>query len=120
MKPQPQGHVMDNPYHQEDIKQDSILVNKEISASQYQDRVNMSHSEKEALKQLAEASSWPKFYGTGESDHMELIKYIDGLFIDVTRIPNYWITARLNTEFKGHASFWYTEMKEIHDRRNWT
>ncbi|MBW0534607.1 hypothetical protein O181_074322 [Austropuccinia psidii MF-1] len=64
----------------------------------------MSYSEKEALKQLLEASSWPKFCGTGEYDHMELINYIDGLFIDVPSIPDYWITARLNTAFKGHAS----------------
>ncbi|MBW0497716.1 hypothetical protein O181_037431 [Austropuccinia psidii MF-1] len=79
----------------------------------------MSYSEKEALKQLPEASTWPKFLGTGEYDHMELIDYIDGLFIDVPSIPYYWITARLNTAFKGHASIWYTEMKEIHCRRNW-
>ncbi|MBW0580939.1 hypothetical protein O181_120654 [Austropuccinia psidii MF-1] len=79
----------------------------------------MSYSEKEALKQLPEASSWPKFSGSGEYDHMELIDYIDGLFIDVPSIPDYWITARLNTAFKGHASIWYTEMKEIHGRRNW-
>ncbi|MBW0585235.1 hypothetical protein O181_124950 [Austropuccinia psidii MF-1] len=72
----------------------------------------MSYSEKEALKQLPEASSWPKFSGTGEYDHMELIDFIDGLFIDVPSIPDYWITARLNTPFKGHDSIWYTEMKE--------
>ncbi|MBW0506986.1 hypothetical protein O181_046701 [Austropuccinia psidii MF-1] len=92
MKPQPQGHAIDNPYHQDDIKPDAILVNKARSPSQYQDGDNMSYSEKEALKQLPEASSWPKFSGTGEYDHMELIDYIDGLFID---------------------------MKEIHCRRNW-
>ncbi|MBW0485838.1 hypothetical protein O181_025553 [Austropuccinia psidii MF-1] len=51
---------------------------------------------------------------------MELIDYIDGLFIDVPSIPDYWITARLNTAFKGHANIWYTEMKEIHGRRNWS
>ncbi|MBW0562291.1 hypothetical protein O181_102006 [Austropuccinia psidii MF-1] len=79
----------------------------------------MSYSEKEALKQLPEASSWPKLSGTGEYDHMELKDYIDGLFIDVPSITDYWITARLNTSFKGHASIWYTEMKEIHGRRNW-
>ncbi|MBW0547568.1 hypothetical protein O181_087283 [Austropuccinia psidii MF-1] len=79
----------------------------------------MSYSEKEALKQLHEASSWPKLFGSGEYDNMELIDYIDGLFIDVPSIPDYWITARLNTAFKGHASIWYTEMKEIHGRRNW-
>ncbi|MBW0483254.1 hypothetical protein O181_022969 [Austropuccinia psidii MF-1] len=28
MKPQPQGHVMDNPYHQEDIKPDAFFENK--------------------------------------------------------------------------------------------
>ncbi|MBW0574126.1 hypothetical protein O181_113841 [Austropuccinia psidii MF-1] len=119
MKPQPQGHVMDNPYQPDDIKPDSILMNKARSPSQYQDGYGMSYSEKEALKQTPEASSWPKFSGTGEYDHMELIDYIDGLFLDVLSIPDYWITARLNTEFKVHASIWYTEMKEIHGRRNW-
>ncbi|MBW0529009.1 hypothetical protein O181_068724 [Austropuccinia psidii MF-1] len=49
---------------------------------------------------------------------MELIDYIDGLFIDVSSIPDYWITAKLNTEFKFHDSIWYTEMKELHVRRS--
>ncbi|MBW0590158.1 hypothetical protein O181_129873 [Austropuccinia psidii MF-1] len=79
----------------------------------------MSYSEIEALKQLCEASHWPKFSGTGEYDHMELIDYIDGLFIDVPSRPDYRITARLNTAFKGHAIIWYTEMKEINGKRNW-
>ncbi|MBW0568581.1 hypothetical protein O181_108296 [Austropuccinia psidii MF-1] len=50
---------------------------------------------------------------------MELINYIDRIFIDVPSIPDYWITTRLDTAIKGHASIWYTEMKEIHGRRNW-
>ncbi|MBW0472724.1 hypothetical protein O181_012439 [Austropuccinia psidii MF-1] len=79
----------------------------------------MSYSVKESLKQLLEASSWPKFSGTGEDDHIELIYYIDGLFIDVPSIPDYWITARLNTEFKGHASIWYIKKKELNGRRSW-
>ncbi|MBW0569631.1 hypothetical protein O181_109346 [Austropuccinia psidii MF-1] len=111
MKPQPQGYVMDNPYYQDDIKPDAIFVSKARSPSQYQDGDNMSFTEKEALKQLPDASIWPKFPATGEYDHMELIDYTDGLFIDVPSIPDYWITARLNTSFKGHASIWYTEMK---------
>ncbi|MBW0481391.1 hypothetical protein O181_021106 [Austropuccinia psidii MF-1] len=119
MQTQPQGHALDYPYHQEEIKTDASLGNKAISPSQYQDGDNMSYSEKEALKQLQEASSWPKFSGTGEYDHMELIDYIDGLFIDIPRIPDHWIAARLNTAFKGHAIIWYTEMKEIYGRRNW-
>ncbi|MBW0585653.1 hypothetical protein O181_125368, partial [Austropuccinia psidii MF-1] len=119
MKPQPQGHVMDNPYHQDGIKPDAMLMNKARSPSQYQDGDNMSYSEKEDLKQLPEASIWPKFSVTGEYDHMELIDYIYGLFIDVPSIPDYWITARLNTEFKGHASMWYTEMNKIYGIRNW-
>ncbi|MBW0463213.1 hypothetical protein O181_002928 [Austropuccinia psidii MF-1] len=119
MNPQPQGHVMDNQYHQDEIKPDARFINKARSPSKYQDGDNMSYSEKEALEQLPKASSWPKFSGTGEYDHMELMDYIDGLFIDVPSIPDYWITARLNTAFKGHASIWYTEMKEIHGRRNW-
>ncbi|MBW0547048.1 hypothetical protein O181_086763 [Austropuccinia psidii MF-1] len=117
MKPQPQGHVIDNPYHQDDIKPDAILINKARSPSQYQDGDSMSYSEKEAFKQLPEASSWTKFSVTGEYDHMELIDYIDGLFIYVPSIPDYWITARPNTIFKGDASIWYTEMKEIHGGR---
>ncbi|MBW0491443.1 hypothetical protein O181_031158 [Austropuccinia psidii MF-1] len=108
---------MDNPYHQEDIKPDSMLAKKKRSPSKYKDGDNMSYSEKEALKQLPEASSWPKFSGTGEYNHMELIVYIDALLIDLPRVPDYWITARRNTEFKGNASIWYTEMKEIHGGR---
>ncbi|MBW0497061.1 hypothetical protein O181_036776 [Austropuccinia psidii MF-1] len=118
LKPQLKGHVMDKPYHQEEIKPDTMLVNKARSPSQYQDGYNMSYSEKEALKQLSEASSWPKFSGTGGYDHIELIDCIDGLFIDLPSIPDYWITVRLNTAFKGYASIWYTEMKEIHGSRN--
>ncbi|MBW0510963.1 hypothetical protein O181_050678 [Austropuccinia psidii MF-1] len=79
----------------------------------------MTYSEKETLKQLPEISSWPKFSGIGEYDDKELIDYIDRLFIEIPRIPYYWITTRLNTAFKGHASIWYTEMKEIHGRRSW-
>ncbi|MBW0498180.1 hypothetical protein O181_037895 [Austropuccinia psidii MF-1] len=89
MKPQPQGHVMDYPYHQDEIKPDAMLMNKARSPSQYQDEDNMSYSEKEALKQLPGASRCPKFSGTGEYDHMELIYYIEGLFIDVPSIPDY-------------------------------
>ncbi|MBW0480563.1 hypothetical protein O181_020278 [Austropuccinia psidii MF-1] len=95
---------MDIPYPQDDIKPDAMLMKKVRSPSQYQDGDNMSYSEKKALKQFSEASSWPEFSGTGEYDHMELIGYIDGLFIDVPSIPYYWIAARLNTSFKGHAS----------------
>ncbi|MBW0482565.1 hypothetical protein O181_022280 [Austropuccinia psidii MF-1] len=50
MNPQPQGHVMDNPYYQDDIKPDAILVSKARSPSQYQDGDNMPYTEKEALK----------------------------------------------------------------------
>ncbi|MBW0506216.1 hypothetical protein O181_045931 [Austropuccinia psidii MF-1] len=119
MKPQPQGHVMDNPFHQDDIKPDAMLMNKETYPSQYQDGAHMSYYEKEAFKQLPEASSWPKFSGTEEYDHMELIDYIDGILIDVPSIPEYCITAILNTAIKGHATIWYTKMKKIHGRRNW-
>ncbi|MBW0543434.1 hypothetical protein O181_083149 [Austropuccinia psidii MF-1] len=52
LKPQPQVQVMDNPY-----QPDAMLMNKERSPSQYQDGDGMSYSEKEALKQLPEASS---------------------------------------------------------------
>ncbi|MBW0461836.1 hypothetical protein O181_001551 [Austropuccinia psidii MF-1] len=104
MKLQPQGHALDDHYHQEDIKPDALLGNKARSPSQYQDGDNMSYSEEERLNQLPEASSWPKSSGTGEYDHIKLIDYIYGLLIDVPSIPDYWITARLNTEFKGHAN----------------
>ncbi|MBW0518529.1 hypothetical protein O181_058244 [Austropuccinia psidii MF-1] len=42
MKPQPQGHFMDNPNQQEDIKPYSMLLKKVRSPSQYQDGDNMS------------------------------------------------------------------------------
>ncbi|MBW0469002.1 hypothetical protein O181_008717 [Austropuccinia psidii MF-1] len=119
MNPQPQGPVLENPYHQEAIKPDALLEHKERSPSQYQDAYRMSYSEKEALKKLPEASRCPKFSGTGENNHMELIYYTYVLLIDVPSIPDFWITARLNTEFEGNASIWYTEIKEIHGRRNW-
>ncbi|MBW0542653.1 hypothetical protein O181_082368 [Austropuccinia psidii MF-1] len=106
MNSKPHSHVLDNPYHQEDIKPDALFKNKEISPSQYQDVDNMSYSEKEALKQLPEASSWPIFSVTGKYNHMEIIDLIDELFIVVPSIPDYRITARLNKEFKGHASIW--------------
>ncbi|MBW0484284.1 hypothetical protein O181_023999 [Austropuccinia psidii MF-1] len=104
MKPQPQDNILDDPYHQEYIKPDALLVNKARSPSQYQDGDNLSYSEKEALKQLPEALIWPKFSSTAEYDHMELIDYLDGRFIKVPSIPDYWITTRLNTEFNGHAN----------------
>ncbi|MBW0567010.1 hypothetical protein O181_106725 [Austropuccinia psidii MF-1] len=118
MKTKPQDHVMDNPYYQDDIKPDAIFMNEARYPSQYQDRDNMSSSEKKSLKQLPEASSWPTFTGTGEYYHMKLIDYIDGLFIDVPSISDYCITARLNIAFKGHASICYTKMKEIPGRRS--
>ncbi|MBW0484625.1 hypothetical protein O181_024340 [Austropuccinia psidii MF-1] len=83
---------MDNPYHQDDIKPDAMLMNKAIFPAQYQDGENSYYSEKKALKQLPEASSWPKFSGTGEYDHIELIDYIDGLFISV---PSWQTTGSL-------------------------
>ncbi|MBW0463947.1 hypothetical protein O181_003662 [Austropuccinia psidii MF-1] len=58
---------MNNAYHQEEIKLDAMLVNKKRSPSQYQDGDYMSYSEEEALKQLPEASIWPKF--PGELEH---------------------------------------------------
>ncbi|MBW0469728.1 hypothetical protein O181_009443 [Austropuccinia psidii MF-1] len=119
MKPQPQVHVMDNRYNQEEIKTDFTLGNKARSPSQYHNGENMSYYEKEALKQLIEASSWPEFSGKGEYDHMELLDHIDGLFIDVPKLLDHWITARLNTALKGHASIWYTEMKESQSRKSW-
>ncbi|MBW0522982.1 hypothetical protein O181_062697 [Austropuccinia psidii MF-1] len=79
----------------------------------------MSFPEKEDIKHLPEASKQPKFSGTGEYDHMEPIYYIYGLFNDVPNIPDYSISARRNTSFKGCASIWYTEMREIHGRENW-
>ncbi|MBW0481744.1 hypothetical protein O181_021459 [Austropuccinia psidii MF-1] len=120
MKPQTQGHVSENtPYHQEDIKPHIVLEKHPRSLSQYRDGDKMNYLDKEALKQLPETSSWPKFFGIGEYHHMELIDYINGLFTDLSSIQDYWITSRLNTALKGHASIWYTEMKEIHGRRNW-
>ncbi|MBW0497606.1 hypothetical protein O181_037321 [Austropuccinia psidii MF-1] len=78
----------------------------------------MSYSEKEYLKQLPEASTWFKLSGTGEYDYIELIYSIDGLFIDLQIIPDYWITARLNTVFKGHASIRCNHNCTLHEISN--
>ncbi|MBW0576704.1 hypothetical protein O181_116419 [Austropuccinia psidii MF-1] len=86
MKPQPEGYALGDPYHQQDIKPDALLGNKARSPARYQDGNYMADSEKESLKQLSEPSRWPKLPGTGEYDHMELIGYINGLFIDVPSI----------------------------------
>ncbi|MBW0591332.1 hypothetical protein O181_131047 [Austropuccinia psidii MF-1] len=56
-KPQPQGQVMENPYQPDYIKPDAMLMNKARFPSQYHDGDGISYSEKEALKQLPEASS---------------------------------------------------------------
>ncbi|MBW0482816.1 hypothetical protein O181_022531 [Austropuccinia psidii MF-1] len=88
MSPQQQCHVLEDLYHQEDIKPDTLLVNKERSPYQYHDGDNMYDYEKEALNQLPEDSDLPKFSGTGEYDHMKLIDYIGVLFIDVSSIPD--------------------------------
>ncbi|MBW0549837.1 hypothetical protein O181_089552 [Austropuccinia psidii MF-1] len=52
-----QVHALENPYHQEDMKPDALLMNEARSPSQYQDGDNMSYSQKESFKQLPEASS---------------------------------------------------------------
>ncbi|MBW0537462.1 hypothetical protein O181_077177 [Austropuccinia psidii MF-1] len=62
----------------------------------YQYGKKLSCSEKKTLKQLPEMVNWPKFSGIGEYDHMELIYHIDGIFLDFPKIPDYWITTRLN------------------------
>ncbi|MBW0499780.1 hypothetical protein O181_039495 [Austropuccinia psidii MF-1] len=79
-----------------DIKPDSMLMNKARAPSKCQDGDNMSYSEKEALKELPESSSWRKPSGTGEYDHMELIDYIDGLFIDVQSYQTTGLLKRTN------------------------
>ncbi|MBW0489748.1 hypothetical protein O181_029463 [Austropuccinia psidii MF-1] len=106
MNPQLQGHALDYPYHQEDIKPDALLGNKARSPYKSQDGNDMSYSEKESLKKLPETSSWPNLSVTGEYDHTELFDYIDGLLIDFTSIPHYWIMAGLNKAFEGNASMW--------------
>ncbi|MBW0570617.1 hypothetical protein O181_110332 [Austropuccinia psidii MF-1] len=58
----------------------------------------------------------PEPVGLGERSTQE-----PEIFVHTSRISitDYWITDRLNTAFKGHASIWYTEMEEIHGRRSW-
>ncbi|MBW0500624.1 hypothetical protein O181_040339 [Austropuccinia psidii MF-1] len=108
MKPQSQSHVfVNNPHLKEEIKPDSLIESKHRSPSQYQDGDSMTYSEKEALKQLTKATRWAKLSGVVDYDHMELIDYIDRLFIDVSTIPDYWITARIQTEYKGKNSICY-------------
>ncbi|MBW0496639.1 hypothetical protein O181_036354 [Austropuccinia psidii MF-1] len=64
MKPQPQGHALDNPY-QEEKKPVGLLDDNPRSPSQYQDGDSITYPEKEALQKLPEASTRPKFSGVG-------------------------------------------------------
>ncbi|MBW0525565.1 hypothetical protein O181_065280 [Austropuccinia psidii MF-1] len=59
MKPQPEGYALENPYHQEDIKPDALLVNKARSKFKYQDGDNTSYSEKEALNSFQRPQDGP-------------------------------------------------------------
>ncbi|MBW0502014.1 hypothetical protein O181_041729 [Austropuccinia psidii MF-1] len=68
------------------------------------------------MKENHRRVSWPKFSGTGAYGHMELIYYVYRIFLDVPSIIDFWITAIINTELRGHDSIWYTEMKEGHQR----
>ncbi|MBW0525871.1 hypothetical protein O181_065586 [Austropuccinia psidii MF-1] len=114
------SHVFgNNPHLHKAIKPDSPMESKHISQTKYQNGDSMTYTEKEVLKQLQEATSRSKFCGVGEYDHMELVDYIDGIFIEVPGIPDYWIKAILNTGFKGHASRLYTEIRDMHGKRNW-
>ncbi|MBW0476363.1 hypothetical protein O181_016078 [Austropuccinia psidii MF-1] len=117
MKPQPQGHILDDPY-QEDIKHNALLVNKARSPSQYKDGDNMSYSEKEALKYLPEASNWPKFSGTGEYNCMGLVYYSDTLFID-GNIPNLESVVSKRNKLSGWTSKTNAEkMAEVTKKKN--
>ncbi|MBW0574163.1 hypothetical protein O181_113878 [Austropuccinia psidii MF-1] len=73
-----------------------------ISELIYQDGKNLSYSQKQELKKLPEVVIWPKFSGVEEYDHEEVINRIDGKFVDFSKIPDYWITKRLNNSFRGH------------------
>ncbi|MBW0497953.1 hypothetical protein O181_037668 [Austropuccinia psidii MF-1] len=99
MKPQNQDQVFrNNPHSQEDIKKDFPMASKQTSPSQYQYGDNITYSEKETLKKLPEATSWPNLSGVVEYVHMELIYHID-----VPIVEDYWITDIKGTELKGHA-----------------
>ncbi|MBW0562276.1 hypothetical protein O181_101991 [Austropuccinia psidii MF-1] len=59
MKCQPQVHVMDNPYHQDDISPDAMLMNITRSPSQNQDGDNMSYSERKPCNSFLRLQAGP-------------------------------------------------------------
>ncbi|MBW0469945.1 hypothetical protein O181_009660 [Austropuccinia psidii MF-1] len=86
MKPKIEGHVFrNNPQLQEDSKPEAPMECKQKSPPQYHNEDNMTYSEKDTLKKLPEATRWQNLSGIGEYDHMELIYYINGLFMDVPK-----------------------------------
>ncbi|MBW0532385.1 hypothetical protein O181_072100 [Austropuccinia psidii MF-1] len=103
----------DKSKNQEPEYQDPRLRSRSI----YQNGERLSSSEKQELKQSSEVVYWKRFSGVGEYDHMDIIDYIHLLFVYVHNIPDYWITTRINTEFRCHKNIWYTEMKEINFRK---
>ncbi|MBW0562721.1 hypothetical protein O181_102436 [Austropuccinia psidii MF-1] len=94
------------PYHKEDRKPNSLMKYEHRSTSIYQDKYKMTNSEKEALRQLPQATICLEFSCVGEYDHMELIYYIY-----LPSIPDYRIAARMNKPFKEPSVIWYTEIK---------
>ncbi|MBW0461945.1 hypothetical protein O181_001660 [Austropuccinia psidii MF-1] len=71
----------------------------------HQDGETISYSEEKGSKKLPEVVNWPRFSGVGEYDHMDIIDYIDELSVDFQKIPEYWITTRLNNKFGGHKKY---------------
>ncbi|MBW0567000.1 hypothetical protein O181_106715 [Austropuccinia psidii MF-1] len=113
MKPQPQGHAFDDPYHQEDTKAYASLENKARSPSQYQDGDNMSYSEKESLKKLPEASSWPKFSVTGEYDH--IIWYTEMKEIHGRRKWPWW-KSQIIQKYRNGTWIWKKTMSSENEK----
>ncbi|MBW0515243.1 hypothetical protein O181_054958 [Austropuccinia psidii MF-1] len=101
----------------EETKQNAQLESRKRELSKCKDGDYMSYSEEDILKQFQYATVWTKLSSLGVYDYMELIYYINRILVDVPIISTYWITAILNTEFRGCGSIYFIKMKKPMENR---
>ncbi|MBW0535655.1 hypothetical protein O181_075370 [Austropuccinia psidii MF-1] len=70
------------------------------------------------FKDIPRLEEWQTLSGEGEYNHMELMKTIDMSKEDF-KIPDEYISARLNSLFTKSAKKWYHKMRQDHGKCSW-
>ncbi|MBW0507134.1 hypothetical protein O181_046849 [Austropuccinia psidii MF-1] len=69
-------------------------------------------------KDIPKLEEWPKFFGEGEYNHIELIRTIDMLQEDF-HIPDEIIVGKLHSLLTRTAKKWYYKMRQDHGKHDW-